>query len=257
MFRTSSDLVLVSVIAGLAGLSAAIGLTGPVWQPVLGLCLVLFAPGYALAAALFPPQTLGVPERLLFTVALSLVSAILGSLVLFVLKVELRPAAWALLLAAITLGASLVAWRRRKFARLAPLAFKVSFMQGGTLGLAGLAVVAALALARVPASPAGLQGYTLLWMLPGDSAQASGVRIGVSSMEFAPTQYRLLLSVDGQVTDEWGAITLAPGEKWEVSVVLPAQGADSGKVEAALYRLDNPGIVYRRVSLGQGPGLTR
>jgi uncharacterized membrane protein len=252
MFRTSNDLLVVTVIACLASLAALVGLTWPLGQALLGLSLVLFVPGYALAAALFPPRTLGVPERLLFSVALSLASTMLGSLVLYWLKVGLRPATWALLLTAITLGTSLIAWQRRKDRESAPLALNLSLVQGGTLGLAGLAVVAALTLARVPSSPAGLEGYTLLWILPTDRAEPPGVRLGISSMEFTPVSYRLLFTVDGRPAYEWATISLGPGEKWEEFVPLPAQGAGSGRIEATLYRLDNPSVVYRRVSLWQG-----
>jgi hypothetical protein len=254
MLRTSNDLLVVSVIACLASLAALVGLTWPVGQALLGLCLVLFVPGYALAAALFSPRTVGVPERLLFSVVLSLISTMLGSLVLYWLKAGLRPATWALLLTGITLSASLIAWRRRNGRESVPLALNLSLVQGGTLGLAGLALVAALALARVPSSPAGLEGYTLLSILPGDKAEPPGVRLGISCMEFTPTNYRLLLIEDGRVIDEWATISLGPGEKWEEFVPLPAQGAGSGRIEATLYRLDNPGVVYRWVTLWQGQG---
>jgi hypothetical protein len=252
MPRNSNDLLVVSALACLAGLSAWLGWAWPLWQALLGVPLVLFVPGYALTAALFAPRALGVPERVLFSVASSLVITMLGSLVLYGLRVELRPVTWALFLAAITLGASLVAWRRRKVAEPAPLTLNVSLVQGGTLGLAGLAVVAAVALARIPSGPAGLEGYTLLWILPNDATQAPGVRLGVSSMEFTPTQYGLVVTLDGRAAYEWAAINLRPGEKWDEFLAWPSQGSGPGRVEATLYRLDNPQVVYRRVTLSQG-----
>ncbi len=252
MYRTSSDLILASLFASLAALLAWLGLTWPPLQAVLGLALVLFVPGYALAAALFPPRTLGFPERLLFTVALSLVCTMLGSLVLYWLNVALRPVSWALLLAAITYYASLIAWLRRRSIGSALPAFNLSLAQAGTLGLAGLAVVAALSLARVPSSPAGLESYTVLWILPTDAASPPGVRVGITSMEFTPERYRLLVTVDGQPLREWATISLGPGDKWEAIVPLSAKGTGPGKIEAILYRLDNPNVVYRQVSLWQG-----
>ena len=251
MYRTSNDLLIVSLIASLAGLSAWLGWTWPVLPALLGLSLVLFVPGYALTAALFPPGTLGTVERVLFSVALSLVCTMLGSLALYWLHVTLRPVTWALLLAAVTYYASLIAWLRRRSIGSALPALNLNLAQTGMLGLAGLAVVAALALARVPSSPAGLQGYTVLWILPTDGAEPPGVRVGISSMEFAPARYRLLVTVDGQPMDEWAAIKLGPGESWEEFVPLSVQMAKPGKIEATLYRLDNPSVVYRQVSLWQ------
>ncbi len=252
MYRTSKDLLLVSLVASLAALSAWLGLTLPFFQALFGLALVLFAPGYALTAALFPPRTLGFAERLLFTVALSLVCTVLGSLVLYWLNVALRPVSWALMLAAITYYASLIAWLRRRSIGPALPAFNLSLAQAGTLGLAGLAVVAALSLARVPSSHAVLEGYTVLWVLPTDAADPPGVRIGITSMEFTPERYRLLVTVDGKPMRQWANISLGPGDKWEAIVPLSVQGTGPGKIEATLYRLDNPNVVYRQVSLWQG-----
>ncbi len=251
MYRSSNDLLLVSLIASLAALSAWLGLTWPPVQAVFGLCLVLFAPGYALTAAFFPPRTLGFAERLLFTVALSLISTMLGSLALYWLQVPLRPVTWALLLAAITYYGSLLAWLRRRFIQSAAPALNLSLPQAGILGLAGLAVVAAVSLARVPSGTTGLEGYTVLWILPTNVVDPPGVRIGITSMEFTPARYRLLVTVDGRPMREWDAISLGPGEKWEAVVPLSAQTAGPGKIEATLYRLDNPNVVYRQVSLWQ------
>ncbi len=251
MYRTSNDLLLVSLIASLAALLAWLGLTWPPLQAVFGLCLVLFVPGYAVTAAFFPPRTLGCAERLLFTVALSLVSTMLGSLALYWLHVALRPATWALVLAVITYYGSLVAWLRRRSIQPAVPALNLSLAQAGILGMAGLAVVAAVSLARVPSSAAGLEGYTVLWILPTDVADPPGVRIGITSVEFTPARYRLLITVDGRPMREWDGISLAPGEKWEAVVPLSAQAAGPGKIEATLYRLDNPNVVYRQVSIWQ------
>jgi hypothetical protein len=64
--------------------------------------------------------------------------------------------------------------------------------------------------------------------------------------------YRLVVTLDDQVIYEWVSIGLQPGEKWEGAVVLPGLGSNSGSIEATLYRLDNPEVVYRRVSLALG-----
>lgn len=252
MLRTSSDLLFCSAFACLAGLPAWLGWPWPFWQALLALPLVLFLPGYALTAALFPPRSLGIPERLLFSVGLSLVVTIIGSVALQWLQAGLTPATWATLLTALTLCASLVAWRRRRAIVPMQLKINMSSAQGAVLGLAALVAVAAVTLARVPSPADGLEGYTLLWILPPETAQAPGVRLGVSCMEFWPTDYRLSLTLDDRVIGEWPTINLRPGEQWEGFVSLPSQGPDLGKVEVRLYRLDNPEVVYRRVALWQG-----
>src|SRR5437899_947045 len=64
----------------------------------LTLPLVLVLPGYALTSALFPRQVLGVPERVVFSLALSLVIVILGGLVLNFTAFGLHASSWSVLL---------------------------------------------------------------------------------------------------------------------------------------------------------------
>jgi len=231
-------------------------MTWPLGRAVLGLCLVLVLPGYALTAALFPPGTLGPAERTLLTLGLSLVSTMLASLAADSLSLALRPLTWAGLLAAVTVGAAAIAWRRRGEAGPQMPALNLNWVQAGTLGLAALAVASALFLTRVPSSPAGLQGYTLLWIQPGEAIRPPGVQLGLDSMEFAPAQYRLVVSLNGRPALEWPSIRLGPGQDWDGFAPLPIQDAGLVRVEATLYRLDSPAVVYRRVTLVEGPGVT-
>jgi hypothetical protein len=153
--------------------------------------------------------------------------------------------------------ASALAWWRRKRSHsasepLPKLHFNVNRRDGLLVGLAILVVAAAIGLSRMPTPPQGVTGYTLLWMIPAGDGNANDYRLGVNSMEFSPAAYRLQLILDGQILREWPELQLAPGESWEIQLVLPDDRGGAGSVEATLYRMDNPDVVYRHVKLQRG-----
>jgi uncharacterized membrane protein len=243
------------VVAGVGVLATLLGLHDAMLQVLIALPLVLVLPGYAISAAIFLKHRLGVPERLLFSVGLSLAVAALGGLALNITPWGLSAGSWAVLLGSVTLGASVVALARRRerlwvstgHSRVGLRAYEVLL-----LGLAALVVVVGLRLARTPVPSQGFQGYTFLWILPANENAHDAVRLGVSSNEFAATSYRLQVKVNDAILREWPVIELAPGEQWEATVVLPAAQAQDERVEALLYRSDAPDTVYRRGLLWLG-----
>jgi uncharacterized membrane protein len=247
-------------------LAVALGLNYTAARALLAVPLVLIVPGYAITAALFPHANLGFAERLLFALGASLATVILGALLLNLLPWGLQPSTWAALLVGTTLVAMLIAWVRTRPAeshepvrtsgraispRVRPqnLSSGFNFSQPLLLLLAVLVVGAALELAHAPAPVQGYQGYTLLWMLPGEASQPTTVRLGIRSKEFLPTSYKLQVTVNGQVIHEWPSLALKPNMQWQAQLQLPAAQLEQAPVEAKLYRLDQPEKVYRQVVL--------
>jgi hypothetical protein len=117
--------------------------------------------------------------------------------------------------------------------------------------LVSAVILAAFAVAyvRTPAAPEGLSGYSLLWLAPKGDGSATGIRLGVQSMEFAPVTYRLEVRFNGQVVKEWQAIQLNPRGIWQVTLGLPEGSSAKGAIEAYLYWLDQPGKVYRQAKI--------
>src|SRR5437868_10476 len=72
------------------------------------------------------------------------------------------------------------------------------------------------------------------------------VRVGLRSLELAQTTYRVEVLADGNVAIDEPAVTLSPGETWELTV--PAAAATGRELEAAVYR-GAEGTPYRRVRL--------
>ena len=255
MSRQPGDLVAAVVVAATCGVLTLLTPGDSAVRLVVALPLVFVLPGYAITAALFLRRSLRIPEQVLCSVGLSLVVVIMGGFALHWTPWGLRAESWAIFLFCVTLGASVIARMRRRRGRpvaATPLNVGLDSRQGLLLGLAALVIAAAVGLARTPMPPQGIQGYTLLWILPASDGNPNAVRLGVSSREFTPTEYRLQVLVDGQIAQEWPALQLAPGEDWETAASVPGNSSNTHTVEAMLYRLDAPNDVYRRVTLRLG-----
>ena len=228
---------------------------GSIVRLICALPLVLFLPGYAITTALFPPRSLGFPERLLFSLGLSVSVTALTGLALNLTPWGLQTNTWAITLAAIVLLAGTIAWRRRQdtASTAAPidLKFKLRLRDGLLLGLAILVMGAAIGLTRLPVSPNGIAGYTSLWLIPANPG-TNDFRLGLNSSELAATRYRLQVSVGDQVVQAWPELSLKPGGRWETTIGLQSNQVVTGTIVADLYKLDDPTTIYRHVKLWRG-----
>jgi hypothetical protein len=259
MSRNHSDLLLASVLAAAMLGLALLGWEAGVLRVMLSLLLTLVLPGYALTAALFPDAALPRTDRLLYSVGLSLVVTILGGFVLNWTPWGLRPQSWALLLSYITLGGCVTAVIRRPLVEVAPQrpALRLSVGQGTLLGLAILTLAGSLLIARSEAVQQPAPNVVQLWMLPG--AQARTVRLGVITKGPTGGRYRLVVQRGGYTIREWPSLTLKNDDRWEATVELLARQPGSGSIAARLYRVAEPGVVYRNVTLwlNDRPGTAR
>jgi uncharacterized membrane protein len=220
--------------------------------PIDGIALVfaaplaLFLPGYAITAASFGRRGLAWPQFLLLSLALSLATLVLGSLLLNYLG-GIHPLSWALLLLLVVFGACRIAAVQRgpsgggpHWPRLRPGAPQLVML----LGAAALTVGAlVLGSAAVPAGDA--LGYTQLWVLPEAGSAGHEVQVGVRSEEQSSTSYdlRVRIGVDGLARRSF---RLAPGETRLVRLRAPAGNSGVVPVVATLLRHNRPFSVYRR-----------
>jgi uncharacterized membrane protein len=245
-------LLAVSVYAFASAVFTFLNPELPLFRVLLGAPLVLFVPGYALSAAVFPHRELPMLERALFVVGSSLALAVIGGVILNATPWGLRASTWAWFLSSITLGLCVVAWKQRA-SRTRPRSVPRPAFRWGEVWLMGCAVVL-IALTFVvnqfPVPASGAEGYTMLWIQPDRAAGANHVQIGIESSELARTRYRLQLQLDGAPVQEWDSIELQSGETWQVRAEFPTT-ADAPTIQAVLYRADVPDSVYRMVSLTQ------
>lgn len=250
----SRDLV---VACALAALGLVVSLVSPGgWLQVVTLTpLVLVVPGYALAAAFFPPGFVTRDERAVLTVSFSVGAWALGGL-LTQLVVGLDRVAWILLAVSITTVASAVAQARRDGLSTSPTA---PVRLGGPLPAAA-AYLAAIAIAGLAvAIAAGGQSrqlssshFSVLWLLPqgppsgyaGDHPATQPVVVGARSHEDRALTYRLQVTRNGRTVSQW-ELRLKPGQRWQARLPGPAI-AGGGPLVASLFR---DGALYRRVAL--------
>ena len=248
--RAAAPIVVGGMALALA-LLALFGLLGVV-TGVLGPILVLVAPGAAAGLALFPRGTLDRAERVLVSLVGSVVVAIVLGFLMTRIGIRLTPISWTVALALVTVGGIAGAVIRVGGTRSIHVPDRIAVPTGRSIprldlrlvAVAALVTLSAAGIARLGASAQPEPGFTQLWLLPG---AGDALRIGVADEEAGPVTYRLVLRSATGTIAEWKDVRLAPGQRWERSVTVPA--AARGSVELLLYRADSPGIVYRRVGL--------
>lgn len=247
MLRRPGNLLAIVVLTLIAGLALSAGENDVPANALFALPLVLFVPGYAISLALFRKNTLTVAQLVLFSLGLSLAVVALGGLVLNYTPWGLQFNTWLFWSVGVSLIASAIAFLRghepltvfsRGSFRRPPLRDLI------LLGFAGVSVLVALGLSRIPAPPEGNLGYTALWVVPDQTRRPTSVDLGLLSSEFTATTYDLQLKMNSEVIQEWKDITLQPGARWTGVAHLPPATGDE-KVEAFLYRASNPNQIYR------------
>lgn len=240
------DLIAVVTLACLAFVAALF--SAPVWlrAPLL-VPLVLFLPGYALAAILFPLRTISPAERGVYTVGLSIAVAAIGGL-LIQLAAGLDRQIWAVFLAAVTIAAAVRALRGpdRAWALPSPAKMPRSLPVAAAVFLIA-AVIAGMAIASAGNGLREAQSkihFTDFWLLPGGAAGATGVTVGLRSHEGHPSHYAVRLSRGG-VPIATEPLTLQAGQKWERAFALPSAPNDA----PVLASLSRDGLPYRSLDL--------
>lgn len=219
-----------------------------VLRTIASVPLVLFLPGFALTLILFPRQSLDIPTRLLLSVGLSVAFTALSGLVLNLTPWGLQAKTlWAVFLASLAVEIVAIFFARRSSRNnsVSPSAgINFNTRQWVLMALAALMTIMAIRIAGTPTPQQGLEGYTMLWLKPGDTSDA--IRVGVQSAEFKTTNYQVKYEYNGSVHQGSG-FQLKPGETWERIVQIPSDVAKGTSFAVLLYRLDKPTDVYRQV----------
>ncbi len=213
---------------------------------ILSVPLMLFVPGFALTLILFPRKSLGIAERLLLSIGLSVAFTALSGLLLNMTPWGLQAQTlWIVLLLTIAVEIVVIFFTRRSWwleEIKVPAGFNFNTRQWVLMVLAALMTIMAIQVARTPSPQQGLAGYTLLWVKPGDTANA--IRVGVENNEFKATNYHIKYEFNSSVR-EGPTFQLKPGETRESIVPLPNDLMAGTSFIVLLYRLDNPNEVYR------------
>lgn len=243
------DLALVSALA-IAALVVALLPVATWLSAALLLPLVLFLPGYALAAVFFPPRTVGRIERAIYAIAISIaVVAVGGLLIQLILGLSRDP--WVVFLVMVTLGATLWAHRRHPVEPLVWPAGVSPVLPVAIIAFTVAGVIAGLAIASAGNGLREAQAkirFTDFWLVPaGAVSPASGeetVEIGLHSHEGRPVRFVLRLSRAGQVL-LGRSLSLRAGETWERSFAV----TEAPRGVPVIATLTREGKSYRRLDL--------
>ena len=249
--RLDADLAAVAALVLLAILASL--LPAPDWlRALLFVPLVLAVPGYAVAAALFPPGDVSRDERAVLTFAFS-ISAFALSGIVVQLVLDLDRGAWLVLLVLVTLGSIALAQARRPPSPAPRGRRPISLRPDPRLAaLPVAAAIAALAVAVASGGAADQEArshFSSLWLLPGGdgpTALTTEVAFGAENHEGRDRRYLLRLSRDDEELRVW-RFTLADGERWERTARVSAVAEPP--VVAALFRGKE---LFRRVALDTG-----
>ncbi|HSK50800.1 MAG TPA: hypothetical protein VK889_09960 [Solirubrobacterales bacterium] len=202
--------------------------------------VVLFLPGWAIAALAFPPGTISPAERGVYAIALSISVAAVGGLVLQ-LAIGLDALSWALLLVAVT---AICGGRAAQLGHLQwpspPRLPRALPFVAASFALAG--TIAALAIASAQDGVAESRArihFTDFWIAPGKATASpgrDGIVVGLRNREGERSRYRLRLSRGGKTVAIRRA-TLPPGHRRVWNFSAPA---GSARVVAVLRRDDGP-----------------
>lgn len=270
LFSASGDLLLL--LGGALLLPILVLLPIPLLRLPFGITLVLFAPGYALTAALFAHRDdLDLPARLALAFGLSVAMLPVFALVLDALPwgIRLWPIvvalmSWIVLLAGIatirrivlgqaaatlTPGIAPQAWWSRQTSRrkgtylLVPLVL-IGFGIWG--GMAFTAANATVGTSFYALGPDGLAENYPRDVAPGALMQ---VQLGIQNREGAVVAYRVEVRAGSTPIAALGPITVADNATWEqpLRYKLP-NAADDQRIDILLFRADDT-IPYRTLQL--------
>lgn len=227
---------------------------------VLGLPFVLFFPGYALMTALFPRQArvAGI-ERIALSFGLSIAVVSLTGLILNYTPWGIRLESTLYSTASFILTMSIIAWFRQR-GLPEQERFDIRFqLRIPSWGTGTLDKTLSIVLVLTIISALGMLGYTAAAHIVGEKLTEfyflkqqstefftpSNVRVGkeekmmvgVVNNEYAITNYRIEVRIDGVTNNEVDGITLKQGERWEYYVSFtPTVAGKNQKVEFLLYK---------------------
>jgi uncharacterized membrane protein len=89
--------------------------------------------------------------------------------------------------------------------------------------------------------------YTEFWLVPSIQYGPDTVTIGVTSQEAKTYDFDIEVRAANQTIAVWRSVTLMPGQSLIEHIAIPSAEMKPQKVQARLFRSDDPAFVYREV----------
>lgn len=266
-----SELIALNLVAFILVAVIILSLSN-ILRYILGIPFLLFFPGYALIAALFPKRgKMSGIERVALSFGLSIAVVPLMGLVLNYTPwgIRLEPILYSV--ASFILIASVIAWSRRR--RLGTEErFNIEFQVRipgwgvtrwdkalsitlivtivGALGMLGYAIAAPKVREKFTEFYlVGLSGKAMDYPQEVMVGKDRRVMVVIINHEQVEVSYRIEVNIDGVKNNEVGPVVLAHEQKWESEIsFVPEVTGENQKVEFLLYKEGQTGA-YRKLHL--------
>jgi hypothetical protein len=205
------DLIAVAALTGVA-VASALASAPTVVTALLGIPVLLLAPGYVWLAALLPASGPSF-ERSVLTAGLSLIVLVLGGLALQVTGLPLDRTGWAGCLAVVVAAGVAVDWRRPGKVSLPRLRLRLS-RSGVLLTLAGLVLAGAVTTAVIGARTAPQTHFTSLGLTATSDDNAV---LQLHNAEGAARTYLLVVTTSTAEEERW-TISVAANGNWSTTI---------------------------------------
>lgn len=266
--KVPKELLLLNAVTVLLVLAITL-LPSSALRFILGVPFLLFAPGYALIAALFPrKKQIDTIERIAYSLGFSVATVALIGLVLNYTPWGVRLYPVLISIAFFVLAMSVIAWyqwyrlpetERFQVTWRVTVPWKAEKGIDRTLSITLFAVII-IALGTFLygiLAPGVGEKFTELYILGAEGkaadypkeltlGKAASVTVGLINREQTTARYKVMVTLDGEKIGETGEVPLNHDEKWEQVVTFTPQktGADL-KLEFLLFR-DGGAEVYQK-----------
>ncbi len=245
--RIKNELLIINICSAILILSIVVADIQAL-RIILGLPFLLYFPGYALIAALFPKKdSLGDFERVAFPLGLSIaITPLIGLILNYAWEIDLLPIM--VLLAIFTGAMSTIGWHRRR-----GIPVEEQFQIHINISLSkhrnrnkldkALSTIIVIAIATIVLAityaillPKQGEKFTEFYILgkngiaedyPSKTIKGmeETVLLGIINNERRSSTYKVELSIEGLLEKEVGPLTLEHGEKWEKEVTFSVNEA--------------------------------
>ena len=251
MIRKYLDLIFLIILAVIVVVFRLTDMDGGFIMKITGAIFVLFAPGYAVTAAVFKDEVLEPPAKIALSIGISLALSAVGGILLYGIGASLTRTSWIVFLVIIILGGSMIAVVQRTnnlSYQLYYSARKLAFSEVLLLMLSIVMLLSSVYLAREAEQNQEHLPFTEFWMV-SQSKDISIVEIGIRNFEKTDMVYAIAIRINGREVENWNTILVLPDQEWSRTYVLPSKVTLNETITAYLYTDEGQINPYRWVQL--------
>ena len=247
MIRRHLDLILLFVLAITVMVLSLVGVEDGIIMKLTGAVFVLFAPGYAITAAVFKEDVLEFPAKIALGIGISLAISAVGGIGLYGIRALLTRTSWTVFLAIIILGGSIVAvLQRSQNISYKPkyVTRKLAFSELWLLLFSIIALTGGVYLARTAEQNQAYVPFTEFWVV-SQTEDVSEIEIGIYNHEQINMVCNISIRINGREVETWENISIQPDQEWSRTYTVPPKATLYKTIAVYLYKDDDPTKPYR------------